>query len=138
MAEDIKKLVTHWTELIAQREQLAIQDQDLVSEIELLKNVVYRTMEELGVQNMALPQGSLYFKASGYPKLLKDPEEVIKWFDEHGRPDIAPRKVLVSRIKEYIADAIDTDKPFPPEDLVEVKPVKELHLKRNKLTKGAN
>lgn len=136
--EDIKTLTTRWAELNGVREELAVKDQDAVAEINMIRDKIYQLMNTMGADNMKLPEGTLYFKATAYPKLLKDPEEVIKWFDSVGRPDIAPRKVMVTRIKDYIADAMDNDKPYPPEDLVEIKPIRELHLKRNKPSKGAN
>lgn len=137
MAEDIKTLVSRWVSLTGEREKLAIQDQDLVTEISMIRERIFLLMENLGTQNMKFDEGTVYMKASGYPKLLKDPEEVIKWFDSVGRPEVAPRKVLLGRIKDYIADCIDQDKPFPPEDMIEVKPIKEIHIQRNKATKGA-
>jgi hypothetical protein len=79
----------------------------------------------------------VFFQSSAWAKIEGDPDKVIEWFDKNAGIDVAPRKISLARLKDYAENAMENDKPFPPTELVELKPSKELRLRKAKGQKGA-
>lgn len=127
--ETTQQLVQKWAALKKIKDAHEAQIDLLRGEIEQIKDLLFKRMEADGVINYKLPEGTVYLHPTAYPKMLRPEEEIIKWFDEMGHPEVAPRKVSRTRIKDYIEIAMADDLPLPPPELIDMKPAKQVKLR---------
>lgn len=136
MSIDIQELKARWEVLIELRAALERQDEDAKAELDQIKSAIFAALEDQGLTGMDFDDAKIYMQAVAYPKIVGDPEKVIEWLDGYGTPDAAPRKIKLGRLKEILEDALENDKPLPPNELVEFQSGKELRMKRKR--KGAS
>lgn len=99
------------------------------AELDQVRHELTDIMTETGVQKFALEgMGTFYLSTAIYPK-LPNMEGLIQWLDKEGKGELAPRKVHVPSLKEFIEDRMEHDLPIPGPDLVEMTPETSVRLR---------
>ena len=94
-------------------------------------------MEDLGIQKFGLDgMGTFYLSTNIYPKIA-DTDRMIDWLDEHGKANLAPRKVHIPSLREMVETNMKEDLPVPSSDLLDMTPQVSVRLRVSKIKKGA-
>lgn len=91
---------------------------DLKAEQDMIGEALTKKMEEIGLINFKLPEGTFYLATSFYPTVL-DAEKMIDWLDKQGQTSIAPRTINKTAFKEFYQERVEKDLPLPPAELVD-------------------
>lgn len=123
-------------EVRKEKEALESQVKEKDAELDQIKSELTTLMTDIGIQKFALDgMGTFYLSTNIYPK-LPNPEALIQWLDEAGRPDVAPRKVHVPSLKELVELRMETDQPIPGPELLDMTPETSVRLRMSNKTKG--
>lgn len=103
---------------------------DKNTELDQIKFELTNIMTETGVQKFALEgMGTFYLSTNIYPK-FPNAEALIKWLDDNGKPEIAPRKIHVPSLKEFVEERMENDLIVPGADLLEMTPETSVRLRK--------
>ena len=125
-------LIEKWKLLKETKDNLEREANDVKAEIDQVRDKLFKLMEASGVTSIKTENETVYMQAAAFGRPLKPMEEIIEWFDSVGHPEIAPRVVKMARVKEYVALALKEDKPLPPQELMDLAPIKELRMRRGR------
>lgn len=123
-------------QLRKEKEALELQVKDKDAELDQIKMELTNIMVETEMQKFAIEgMGTFYLSTNIYPK-LPNPEALIEWLDQVGRADVAPRKVHVPSLKEFVEERMEKDLPVPGPELLEMTPETSVRLRMSNKTKG--
>lgn len=91
---------------------------DLKAEQDMIGVELTKKMEEIGLSNFKLLEGTFYLATSFYPTVV-DAERMIDWLDKQGQTSIAPRTINKTAFKEFYQERVEKDLPLPPAELVD-------------------
>ena len=117
-----------WHELKKEKDGITITLDGINGEIEQLKEAVKTKLLEQGVSKLSFEDQTVFLKASAYNTIV-DTEGLIAWLDKEGVGDVAIRKIDKPRLKEVLEQRFEKDQPFPPAELLELKPKTEVVMR---------
>lgn len=117
-----------WHELKKTKDDMTIQLDGINGEIEQIKEAVKGKLMEQGVTKLSFEDQTVFLKASAYNTIV-DNDGLIKWLDKEGAGDVAIRKIDRPRLKEILEQRFEKDLPFPPDNLLELKPKTEVVMR---------
>jgi len=130
------ELAKHMYQLRMEKQELEAKVKEKDAELDQIKLELTNIMTEVGIQKFALDGiGTFYLSTNIYPK-LPNPEALIEWLDANSRADIAPRKVHVPSLKEFVEQRMEQDLPVPGPELLDMTPETSVRLRLSNKTKG--
>lgn len=113
--------------------ELEQQLKDIQAEQDMIEDKLRMQMEGEEMTKFSMEgYGTFYLSTKFYPKVVGDPEKVVKWLDENGASTIAPRKVNLPSLREFFEERMEKDLPLPPTSLIETSNVTSVVLRKTK------
>ena len=119
LSSETIELAKKYAVVCKKEKEIKAQRDDIKAEKDMIAVELTKKMEEIGLSNFKLPEGTFYLAITFYPTVL-DADKMINWLDKNGATSIAPRTINKTAFKEFYQERVEKDLPLPPTELVDV------------------